>query len=684
MATLVILESPGKKGKVAKYLGTGYTVEASVGHVRQLADTGEDSTGIAFEGDLVHCNYAPVSGAKRRIDALKSKAEKADRVILATDPDREGEAIAWHLAQELGLRQVKRARFSEITEAAVQKAVANPQPLDTNLAEAARARDALDKLVGYKLSPLLWKLGNGAKSAGRCQSAALHLLCDRERQIEQFQPKTFWTVAADLGGFGAEYEDDEGNRRIFDRDRARAIARAVEQSKPVVANVDKQTQRRNPPPALTTSTLQQEAGKRLGFGTDKTMKLAQKLYEAGAITYHRTDSVELSPEFCAEVRDWLQTNAPDAVPEQTSNRSGAQAAHEAIRPTEVDRTEVDVSADADRLYELIRARAIASQCAKAVLERVRVEVQAGETRLTATGQTLVSPGYTQFWNNLKQDNPLPALQQGQALDLNKVLCQRDKTKPPSRLKEPELVKRLETDGIGRPSTFASIVKTLLSRKYVERSRGYLVPTQLGREVDDFLSRVTPELLKPSFTAAMESSLDAIAEGKKQWERYITSWYRKKFLPSLEQGEQIAAEEFGRAADEQTEHTCQFCGAEGLTKRYSNSPKLETDHYLVCPECESPHFWRDGDYQLPYRLRRRADASQKELSKHDCPECGAKLEVHRYERDGQQREMLRCSELRKDRCDRVAFFPSPAGWRSKHYPTLTEGALDFSDLVSDLV
>ena len=402
MSVLVIVESPGKTAKISKFLGTDYNVVASVGHIRQLADTGQDNTGITLSSSppRVDCEYVPVEGASRRIKALKNQARTASQVILATDPDREGEAIAWHLAQVLGLSNPQRARFSEITQTAVQQAVNNPETLDENLAAAARARDALDKLVGYKLSPLLWQLNNGAKSAGRCQSVALHLLCDRQKAIACFEPKTYWVVEAEFAeGFTARYEDNDNSRRIFDRSEAEAIAQAIRESKPYITCVERQEQKRNPPPPLTTSTLQQIAGNKLGFSAKKTMQIAQQLYENGTITYHRTDSVTLSPEFQQQVREWLQQEAPDCVPADKvkhRSRGSAQEAHEAIRPTQIV-GRPKLSQQQQKLYDLIWARAIASQCAAAVVEGVSLEIDIdGDYRLVARGQRLIEAGYKVF------------------------------------------------------------------------------------------------------------------------------------------------------------------------------------------------------------------------------------------------------------------------------------------------
>ena len=686
MSVLVIVESPGKTKKISKFLGKDYNVVASVGHIRQLADTADDNTGVTLSSTppRVDCEYAPIEGASRRIQELKRQARTVSQVILATDPDREGESIAWHLWQVLGLSNPQRARFSEITQTAVQQAVNNPEPLDQNLAAAARAREVLDKLVGYKLSPLLWQLENGAKSAGRCQSVALHLLCQREKAIASFQPLTYWVVEAEfLEGFIARYEDNDDSRRIFDYSEASAIAQAVRESNLNVTCIHRQEQKRNPPPPLTTATLQQLAGNQLGFSAKETMQVAQKLYEAGAITYHRTDSVTLSPEFVQLLRKWLQSEAPDCLPPaRVKHRSrGGQEAHEAIRPTQINRRP-SLSGRQQELYSLIWARAIASECTAAVIENVSIEIEIDvERRLVARGHRRIKAGYTHFWDNLKTDNALPKLVEGQSLNLRKVTNESSQTLPPQRLSEPELISTLESSGVGRPSTYAAIVETLIARKYVSRQQRQLEPTQLGKEVDDFLLRVVPQLLEPAFTARMEKALDTVASGERDWQSYIVHWYQQEFLPALEQGQEIAQTEFATPEDKQTNYVCQMCGTPGLTKHFSNNPKLEVDHYLKCRKCNSPHFWNEGDYQLPYRLRRRAQSKSENLTSHQCPACDSPLELHQYQLRGIEQKMLRCSQLKKPSCDRVAYFPFPGGWRSKHHGTIVESqTADFSGVI----
>jgi DNA topoisomerase-1 len=581
---LVIVESPGKIKKISQYLGTDYQVVASFGHVRALADSGQDHTGVSLQNDppTVECDYIFLEGASSRLRALKSLARQAQEVILATDPDREGEAIAWHLAQVLSLKKPMRAKFTEITQSAVTQAIQQSQPLDLQLVEAARTRDVLDKLVGYRLSPLLWKLNKGAKSAGRCQSAALHLLCQRDREIQGFVPKKYWRIEAHFQNFIATYENEAGQARIFDSADASQIAQAVEKSSPVVYQIQKTEQQKFPPPPLITSTLQQESGIHLGFSSQKTMKLAQQLYEAGVITYHRTDSVRLSPEFQGSVNSWLKCNHPKAERTelaQHSNRANSQAAHEAIRPLQVECRQISLNQDCQSLYDLIWNRAIASQCTEAIVEQMRVEMVAGNKRLVAQGQRLVKAGYTIFWNNLKADRLLPELGERQSLELQKVETLAEQTQPPSLFTEPSLVKRLETEGIGRPSTYATIIATLESRGYVKRESKKPIPTQLGQEVDNFLGRVVPKLIESSFTAQMENSLDQIAQGKVDWQNYLVQWYEADFFPALVKGQQLAETEFALPPDQETAYLCQFCAQPGLVKIFSNNPRLGIDHYL---------------------------------------------------------------------------------------------------------
>ena len=761
MAKLLLIESPGKLKKLSQILGPGWIVKASMGHIRELTNEGEDSLGFDLVGDKITCKYAPRDArATKTIAGLRQAVRQADTVYIATDPDREGETIGWHLQQALWLKSPQRVVYSEITPAAVRKAVANPRKLDQFLVAAGRARDCLDKLVGYKGSRhVVWPLNNGAKSMGRVQSAALHLLCQREREIQKFKPEDYWSVsvtyeegfkafykrspnatrpktkdsvddAADPSvGRGADQKKDSSeSERVSSQaeaDRLVAIARTTSHQ---VLSIEGKIKYQSPPPPFITSTLQQSAGSKLRFTPEQTMKVAQSLYEGGHITYMRTDSVVLSAPFCAAVRDYLTQHDSTNVPRKTASHKavkGSQAAHEAIRPTEVTATPQQLghvlSGDAEKLYTLIWNRAVASQCCPARLRKTRIITQAGETYWEARGQAVEFAGYTRYWNNLSADSQLPTLQQNQAVTLKQAQAEQKQTQPPSRYSEPKLVQLMERKGIGRPSTYAPTIKTLRSRTYVHLLKGKLQPTPLGLALDSALEMLLPDLIEPTFTAKMETDLDAIASGKQDWEKYLTTWHREYFGPAIAQAkaklsaEQMKALRAGStfAAAEPSIYTdtpntdaltpsssrrrspktsvaktptartpskapskttakskvaCPKC-QQPLSKIPSKSKKLKANHFLKCEAltCDTVMFWNPAKkgYELPYAQRA---VDPKAFTDYPCPGCGALLIRHSYQKEGQDKVMLRCSILdnRKGKCKDVAFFQSRDGgfWSPK--------------------
>ncbi|MGB7085372.1 MAG: type I DNA topoisomerase, partial [Phormidesmis sp.] len=545
---LLIVESPGKIKKLSQILGPDWLVKASVGHIRELASDGEDSLGFDLNGHAVHCRFVPRGdrGAKT-IQGLRAAVRQVKTVVLATDPDREGETIAWHLQQALNLKNPQRVVYSEITPAAVRAAIAQPRTIDLDMVHSGVCRTVLDKLVGYRGSPLLWQLQNGAKSMGRVQSAALHILCSREREIQAFVPQDYWSVFVDYAeGFRAYYQgttvetseeeapDDAANpseqstqesTRVTSEVEANRLVAIAQQHPHRVTSIEGKTSNRKPPPPFITSALQQTAGSRLRFSPEQTMKVAQSLYEAGLITYMRTDSIMLSPEFCAQARQWLESNDPSNVPKKVAQHrkaKGAQEAHEAIRPTDIYRPSKELrrelSADAFKLYVMIWKRAIASQCKPAQVQQTQINTQSGSVCWQAKGQVVIFPGYTRYWNNLKADAELPSLQPGQSVTLQQAAHEQKQTQPPPRYSEPKLVQVMERKGIGRPSTYAPTIQSLKQGLYVEVTIGSLFPTALGLVVDAFLKEALPDLLEASFTAQMERSLDQIAEGKADWQR----------------------------------------------------------------------------------------------------------------------------------------------------------------------
>ncbi|MEM6401079.1 MAG: type I DNA topoisomerase [Cyanobacteria bacterium P01_D01_bin.116] len=716
---LLIVESPGKVKKLSKILGSEWIVRASCGHIRELSNEGEDSLGFTMDGNHVRCRYIPRSQqAKETISKLKAAAKQVSEVVLATDPDREGETIAWHLKEALGLREPKRVVYTEITESAVRSAVARPRRLDANLVGAGLCRDCLDKLVGYKGSPLVWALNNGAKSVGRVQSATLHLICQREREILAFVPQDYWSVWVDYAeGFRAFYKgmvnsapdsaqqdnqenDDtvvkksekaESTRVLSEAEADRLVTEARNHPHQIIKYEGKIASRQPPPPFIT-STLQQAAGSRLKFPPEKTMQVAQKLYEAGLITYMRTDSVMLSPEFCASVRKWLEQNDPQNLPNTTArhrSKKTAQEAHEAIRPTNIFRPSVELrvelSSDEFNLYVLIWKRAVASQCRPAQLRKTLVIIKSGEILWQARGQVVEFLGYAKYWANLSKDTLLPTLEQGQILTLENAGHDKKQTQPPPRYSEPKLVQLMERKGIGRPSTYSPTIATLKKRGYVQLTKSNLQPTTLGLEVDDFLQKALPDLLKTEFTAQMEDALDSIASGKQPWQKYLTNWNQDYFAPALVKAKTVpVAGSNGKKNYQNTERKydksrtrCPECN-NYLAK--IKSSKVKKKYFLKCVSgCENVVlFW--SDYNKKWQAPRSKDdktttATKKppaKITEYPCPVCKKPLEEYAYTKEGQKKTMLRCSDS-KARTDKkhkeAVYFNTAKGWWSPKFGNL---------------
>lgn len=540
---LLIVESPGKLKTLRKILGGDWVLEASVGHTTELAHDGYKKLGFDMEGGRVSTRYIPREARGKQVLAkLRAAAKTADQVYLAMDPDREGEAIAWHLVEQLRLKRFVRVSYTQITESAVKAAIANPRNLDLPLVHAQRARQCLDKLVGYEVSPLLWN-STGGKSAGRVQSATLHLICERERERLAFKPENYWTLQAEYqDGFTSLFEpkvekkpgEEPEEKKVRSEAEANEIKATATANPHRVTNLENREEKRYPVPPLITSTLQQAASSRLKYSPQKTMKIAQELYEGvggkGLITYMRTDAVTLSPEFVADARGWLKENAPQALAEYAPTfkvKAEAQGAHEAIRPTSAAMTPQKargiLNDEQFAIYRIIWERAIASQCKPARLSRGQIEIHAGHTRWVARGLTVLDPGYLLFWKNIEDEKELPNLQLGQTLPLKEIKVEAKKTQPPSRYSEAKLIQIMEKLGIGRPSTYASTVMTIRERGYVVLDNNVLAPTELGLGTDDVLMKAMPDLVDVSFTAQMESSLDRIAEGKMGWEAFLCDW-----------------------------------------------------------------------------------------------------------------------------------------------------------------
>ncbi|HYG30754.1 MAG TPA: type I DNA topoisomerase [Allosphingosinicella sp.] len=543
---LVVVESPAKAKTIEKYLGSGYRVLASYGHVRDLPP----KDGSVDPDDGFAMSWETYADKARQLKAITDEAKKADALILATDPDREGEAISWHVQEVLRNRRalpkdVERVTFNAITKSAVTEAMQRPRALDEDLIDAYRARRALDYLVGFTLSPVLWRKLPGAKSAGRVQSVALRLIVDREREIELFRPQEYWSVAALMEADGQEFLARlvrfRGERidrlAIGDEGTALAAKKAVEDGRFSVASVETKPLTRNPPPPFMTSTLQQEAARKLGFSASHTMRVAQDLYEAGAITYMRTDGADMAPEAVSGARRAVAQRfdasyVPDRPRVYATKAKNAQEAHEAIRPTDFG-ADRHGSGDHGRLYDLVWRRALASQMASARLERTAVELVdgSGQTALRATGQVVLFPGFLALYEEGRDDEQdeesrrLPRLREGEAPAKKRVTAEQHFTQPPPRYSEASLVKKMEELGIGRPSTYAATLQTLKDRDYVRLEKNRFLPEESGRLLTAFLERFFERYVSFDFTARLEDELDDISGGRAEWQQVLDAFWR---------------------------------------------------------------------------------------------------------------------------------------------------------------
>jgi DNA topoisomerase-1 len=591
---LVVVESPAKAKTIEKYLGSGHRVLASFGHVRDLPP--KDGSVDPGQGFAMQWQVSPDRSKQMR--AIADEAKKADTLILATDPDREGEAISWHVQEVLRQKkalpsQVQRVTFNAITNSAVTEAMRRPRGLDEDLIDSYKARRALDYLVGFTLSPILWRKLPGAKSAGRVQSVALRLIVDREREIEVFRPQEYWSVSAtfekDGQSFTARLVQLDGNKierlTIGNRGDADAAKAVVDAGRFAVSSVETKPFARNPPPPFTTSTLQQEAARKLGFAASHTMRVAQSLYEDGLITYMRTDGIDMAPEAISAARRAITNRydagfIPDRPRQYQSKIKNAQEAHEAIRPTDFDRARA-ASGDHSRLYELIYNRALASQMASARLERTTVELGdgAGRAVLRASGQVVLFPGYLALYEEGRDEKAedeegarMPALSRGDAPAKTGVEATQSFTQPPPRYSEASLVKRLEELGIGRPSTYASTLQTLKDREYVRVEKGRFVPEESGRLVTAFLERFFERYVSYDYTAELEEELDDVSGGRLDWQKLLDDFWRD-FQPK-------AGEVMDQKPSEITEAIDEFLAP------WLYPPRANGSDPRLCPQCGS--------------------------------------------------------------------------------------------------
>ena len=604
---LLIVESPGKIKKIENILGINWVVKASMGHFRALKNDGEDNLGFDLKGNRVSMRFEPKDNrSKGTIAELKAAAQKATTIYVATDPDREGEVIAWHLFLILKSfnSELVRVTFNEITFETVNTAIANPRQLNMNLIGSGLARLCLDKLVGFKASPLVWNLG--AKSVGRVQSSVLHLICDREREITDFQPIDYFSIYTDYKeGFKAYFSHQTGktlnyidlenkaeSSRVYSHTEAQDLVAVAKANCHLIKTIEQKRIFKKPPPPLITSSLQQTAGNKLGLSPDRTMKLAQSLYEKGLITYMRTDSVALSEEFCEAAKRWLEEKDPNNVPPKATKfktSKNSQEAHEAIRPSNLGYSSIklkqEINEDEFKLYLLIWKRAIASQCTAASIDKTIISIESGDITWKANSQTVQFLGYARYWNDLSSDSLLPDLIEGQTLHLNKAEVDKKRTSPPSRYEESQLVALMEKKGIGRPSTYSSSIKTIKVRKYVEINQKKLFPTKLGMAVDSFLDKSFPDLINSEFTAKMESSLDSISLGEESWQTYLCQWNEIYFEPTLAKAKLVIPAPLEKPKANgtitQTNYNCPICKKN--LERYDYDKGKERKSLLRCSD-----------------------------------------------------------------------------------------------------
>lgn len=693
--TLVIVESPTKSKTIEKFLGKNYTVKASMGHLRDLP---KSTLGVTFLPDEEHANefepkYINIRGKGDLIKALKTEAKKADKVLLATDPDREGEAISWHLAFILGIDPTSACRieFHEITAAAVKDAIKHPRCIDMDMVDAQQARRILDRIVGYQLSPLLWRKIRKGLSAGRVQSVATKIVADRDREIEDFVPVEYWTLSAKLreGSKGQLFEAEavkyKGKKlELHNEAEARAAEEALSKADYIVSDAVKKERKRHPVPPFTTSSMQQEANKKLNFSAKKTMMLAQQLYEGvslgktsvGLITYMRTDSVRLAEVAIAEIRDYIKQNIGSefcpAKENHYSTKKNAQDAHEAIRPTSVMRTPAEMQEyltnDQLKLYTLIWNRVVASQMTDAVYDVTTLTIDAADYQLRATGSVLKFPGFLQLhskYDDKEKDSKVPYVEPGSKLLLYKLMpAEQHFTEPPAHFTEATLIKELEEKGIGRPSTFAPTIVTLLTRGYVVKEAKKLLVTELGIMTVDMLTEYFKGLINIGFTAQMEEKLDEVAEKKHTKDEVLSEFYGpfKKDLdhagvaiPIVE----IPLEVSDVPCDKCNDGTMMVIreGRFGKFLACPNFPKCRNTKPILhpigvkCPKCGADILERKSKTgKVFYGCEKYPECDYTTWDKplnEKCPDCGAMMVEH-VERNGSKRKFCSNPECSKAR------------------------------------
>ncbi len=628
-SNLVIVESPAKAKTITKYLGPGYEVKATMGHVRDLP---KSKMGVDIEHEFTP-DYQPIKGKEDVIADLRRAAKGSDKVFLATDPDREGEAISWHLKELLNLPDEKayRVTFNEITKKVVNEAVANPRAIDMDLVDAQQARRVLDRIVGYQISPLLWKKIRRGLSAGRVQSVATRLVAEREEEIRSFVPQEYWSldvllerIAPNLGVFKAGFYGREKKMELKSAEEVATVVVAVAQAPFTVAGVKRQDKQRNPAPPFTTSTLQQEASRKLNMTPRRTMSIAQQLYEGvdiagegtvGLITYMRTDSLRLSEEATTAAKAFVESRyGKDYHPgkiREFKTKSGAQDAHEAIRPSDVyltpEQIKKDLTSDQYRLYKLIWSRFLACQMSSAIYDSVTIDVESAGYTFRANHSSLKFSGYTAVYEEGKDEDeeeaqsPLPDLKEGEGLSLGEMNRAQHFTQPPARYSEASLIKALEEKGVGRPSTYAPTISTIMDREYVVKEGKHLRTTPLGEVVTGLMKDKFSDIVDPAFTAQMEGQLDQVESGKLRWKSLMQEFYGN-FDRQLKQAEADLDGERIKVPDEVSDVICPLCGRNLVFK------SGRFGRFLACPGWPECSFTQPIVVEMPGK----------------CPKCDGKI------------------------------------------------------------
>ena len=674
---LVIVESPSKARTIAKYLGRGYKVEASNGHVRDLP---KSQMGVDVDHDF-EPKYITIRGRGEILDRIRKDARAASKVYLATDPDREGEAISWHLAYVLGIdpKDACRVEFNEITSKAVKAAIKKPRAIDLNLVDAQQARRVLDRLVGYTISPLLWQKVKKGLSAGRVQSVATRIICDREREIEDFIPQEYWTIDGNLKGGGVKLtarlaQLNGQNVQLNSGEEARAAIELIKAQKYAISAVRRSEKRKNPAPPFTTSNLQQEASRKLGFTTQKTMQVAQQLYEGvdisgegtqGLISYIRTDSTRISDEAIAAVRTLIQERYGDEYLPETPNvyksRKTAQDAHEAIRPTDVmrlpDAIKASLTRDQYKLYKLVWERFVSSQMTPALLDSLSVDITGGPVLMRFSGSRKKFAGFSTVYEETLDDQPeekdvkLPELKEGMEFTLESAEPEQHFTQPAPRFTEASLIRELEEKGIGRPSTYAPTITTILARGYIARENRRLIPTELGIIITDLMKQYFADIVDIEFTANMEQELDEVEEGQLEWRKVIGEFYgpfRQTFDSAAQAMEKV------QLVDEESDVICDKCGARMVYKlgRFGrflacpnfpecrNTKTIQKDTGATCPKCGGRILEKQS--RKGRRFYGCENYPECEFVSWDlpvnepCPQCGALMVLKRSRKNGTQK------------------------------------------------